>query len=624
MSWSPSLGAWIDGTGVRFRVWAPDAAAVRVVIESPPEGIQTLDPEPDGYHTAYIQDIGAGTRYRYLLDDRGPFPDPCSRYQPLGVHGPSEVVDPATFRWTDVRWQGLPLEEAVTYEMHVGTFTPEGTYASAAGALPRLVELGVTAVQIMPLADFAGDRNWGYDGVSMFAPARCYGAPADLRALVDRAHVLGLAVILDVVYNHFGPDGAYHSQFSKAYFNPEHNTLWGAAINLDGPGSEAVRAFFIESAEHWLHEYHVDGFRLDSTHALVDTGPRHFLEEYTSRVHGSTSRRHPPIVIAEDHRNQRMILDPPTQGGYGMDAVLADDFHHEVRRVVAGDDEGYYEDYHGTASDLVTSLERGWLFIGQFAPYWHEARGTDPEGIALPHFIHCIQNHDQVGNRPFGDRLTETCSLEAYRAASALLLFSAATPMLFMGQEWAASTPFQFFTDHHEELGRLVTEGRRSEFGAWDAFRSEALRDRIPDPQALATFERSRLDWGEREASPHRGVLALYQQLLQLRGSEPALRWTREATYHAIAPDEDTVVVCRQVGQEAMLLVCRLRGGPASIGIPPAFAPPPGHPWRLVLTTEGTDYTDDPLPIEVTDEAMPRCAFARPGAALFRAQAEAR
>jgi len=314
-----------------------------------------------------------------------------------------------------------------------------------------------------------------------------------------------------------------------------------------------------------------------------------------------------------------MLLDPPDAGGYGMDAVLADDFHHEVRRLVAGDDEGYYQDYRGSTADLVTSLERGWLYMGQFAPYWGEPRGSDPGGLPLPRFVHCLQNHDQVGNRPFGDRLTATASLDAYRAASALLLLSAATPMLFMGQEWAASSPFQFFTDHNEELGRAVTEGRRSEFRAWAAFQDESMRERIPDPQALATFERSRLDWDERSREPHRGALALYQRLLQLRGEVPALRWSSAARQRAAAPDDDTVVLHRERGQDAMLLICRLRGPAAAVQVPATFEPPPGRRWSLLLTTEDGAFTPDSRPIEVREGPVPHCIFTRPGAALFHA-----
>ncbi|MGE0228058.1 MAG: malto-oligosyltrehalose trehalohydrolase [Dehalococcoidia bacterium] len=613
MTWIQRLGAWPEGDGVRFRVWAPTATRVELRVEGEGAGAQVaLQPADDGYHSVHVAGLAPGTRYSYLLDGHGPYPDPCSRFQPDGVHGPSEVIDPA-FQWTDTAWQGLPLATLVTYELHVGTFTPQGTFAAAREALPAVADLGVTAVQLLPVADFAGNRGWGYDGVALFAPARCYGRPEDLRAFVDRAHALGMAVILDVVYNHFGPDGAYHAAFSEQYFNPNHQTLWGSAINLDGAGSEAVRAYFIESALHWLHEYHVDGFRLDSTHALIDAGPRHFLIDYANAVHSAVSTRHRPLVIAEDHRNLDTLLLPPERGGYDLDAVLADDLHHEVRRIVAGDNEGYYQDYRGAADDLATCLERGWLYVGQHAPYWGEPRGTDPGDLALPHFVHCLQNHDQVGNRPFGDRLTATARLHAVRTATAVLLLSAATPMLFMGQEWAASAPFQFFTDHNEELGRAVTEGRRSEFRAWAAFRDEATRDRIPDPQSPATFERSKLDWDQRERPPHAGVLAWHRRLLQLRRDEPALRWTEDATQRARPVDEDTIALERWSGGAAMLLVARLRGDAATLELPELS----NGRWTPVLTSEDAAFADDPTPIEV-DLSTGRCTFARPGAVLFR------
>ncbi|MEZ4552592.1 MAG: malto-oligosyltrehalose trehalohydrolase [Dehalococcoidia bacterium] len=611
MTWTRRLGAWPEGGGVQFRVWAPNATRVNVRIEGAGRQV-ALEPQDGGYHSIHVAGLPSGARYSYLLDGRGPFPDPCSRFQPEGVHGPSEVVDPA-FEWTDSAWHGLPLAALVTYEMHVGTFTPEGTFAAATAALPALADLGVTAVQLLPVADFAGGRGWGYDGVALFAPARCYGRPEDLRALIDRAHALGMAVILDVVYNHFGPDGAYQAAFSEQYFNPDHQTLWGAAINLDGAGSQAVRDYFIESALHWLHEYHVDGFRLDSTHALVDASPHHFLADYADAVHSAVPRPHRPLVIAEDHRNLDMLLLPPERGGYDLDAVLADDLHHEVRRIVAGDDEGYYQDYRGAAEDLATCLERGWLYMGQHAPYWGEPRGTDPGDLALPHFVHCLQNHDQVGNRPFGDRLTATADLAAVRAATAVLLISAATPMLFMGQEWAASAPFQFFTDHNEELGRAVTEGRRSEFRAWAAFRDEATRDRIPDPQSPATFERSKLDWDERHQMPHSSILEWHRRLLRLRRDEQALRWTEYATQRARPVDDDTIVLERRSGDSAMLLVARLRGDATTLQLPELS----DGRWTLALTSEDAAFVDDPRPIEV-DASTGRCTFERPGAALFR------
>jgi len=614
-TYEPSLGASIDGSGVRFRVWATNASSVAVRIEAPPEhaGDRPLDAEGDGFFGGGVDGIGAGARYRYVLDGEPAFPDPAARSQPDGVHGASAVVDPSTFEWHDEDWRGLAPDGVVRYELHVGTFTPQGTYVSTAAALDALVDLGVTAVQLMPLADFAGDRGWGYDGVAPMAPARCYGTPDELRALVDRAHALGLAVILDVVYNHLGPDGAYQGAFSRRYFNEAHHTPWGAAINLDGPGSTAVRDYFVEVALHWLHEYHLDGFRLDATNQLIDDGPVHFLDEWARRVRAGARPGVSPLLIAEDSRNFAPIIRDPEAGGYGFDEVLADDFHHEVRRLLAGDHEGYYEDYQGTTAEIARALTQGWLYTGQHSTFLGRPRGTDPSGIPLPRFGHCIQNHDQVGNRAFGERLHHEASIEAYRAASALLLTSAMTPMLFMGQEWGASAPFLFFSDHNEELGHLVTAGRRREFEAWTAFADPTVRETIPDPQALETFERSRLRWDERDLEPHASMLRFYRALIALRRSEPALRWTPEAHQHAIAADEDTVLLTRRTGANACAVVACLRGA-STVEIDLE-----GGPWEVALTSEDAPYATDPRPPEVhLQAARAHVRFARPGAVLLR------
>jgi maltooligosyltrehalose trehalohydrolase len=611
MTWRPSLGAWLEAGSTYFRVWAPDHNRVDVSIEG--GDTHTLQRETEGYYSGVLPDVWAGARYRYVLSASEAFPDPASRFQPDGVHGASEVVDPRSFAWTDEGWAGLKLETLVIYQLHVGTWTPQGTFASATELLPRLVELGVNAVQLLPIADFAGNRNWGYDGVSLFAPARCYGRPDDLRAFVDRAHALGLGVILDAVYNHFGPDGAYHGRFSTRYFAEHHHSPWGEGINLDSEGSPAVRHFFMESALHWLHEYHVDGIRLDATARFVDDSARHFLDEYTETVHDALPFGRRPIVIAEDHRNLATLLHAREAGGYGIDAVLADDFHHEVRRAVAGDHEGYYEDYSGSARQVAVTLRRGWLYTGQHSAYWGEARGSDPSGIGLPRFVHCIQNHDQVGNRAEGDRLPVTAGLASTRAATAVLLCSAATPLLFMGQEWAASSPFLFFTDHHEELGRLVTEGRRREFGAWSAYQDPALRERLPDPQSLATFEASRLRWDERQREPHASMLRLTTDLLHLRQTEPALRWNEGAQQGAFPLDEDTVAVSRECGGEALTLIAKLRGAASRVRVEPAGA------VRILLTTEDDGYAPDPTPIAIdVDDGIVQIAFERPGAVLLR------
>ncbi len=623
-AWAPSLGAWLAEGGVRFRVWAPETREVLVVIEG--GELHRLEPDGRGYHTGHVPGLGAGGRYRYRLDGEGPFPDPASRHQPEGVHGPSEVIDPA-YPWTDEGWGALDPDATVLYEMHIGAFTPEGTFAAAAERLEHLARLGVDAVQVMPVADFPGDHNWGYDGVALFAPSRANGRPEDLRAFVDRAHALGIGVVLDVVYNHFGPDGAYHSRFSPAYFTERHHTPWGAAINLDAPHSAEVRSFFIESALHWMHEYHVDGFRLDAVHTLIDESPTHFLAEYRERLDEQRpAGRPPPLLIAEEHRNLSMVVRPRSEGGYGFDVSYADDFHHEMHVLLAGNLEGgYLADYRGSTTDLVRILRDGWLYTGQFSAYHGISRGEPTTGVPLPRFLHALQNHDQVGNRAFGDRLFHETSAASYRAATALLLFEAATPALFMGDEWGASTPFLYFTDHHEELGRLVREGRRNEFRDWSLFRDPVLRKRIPDPQALATFERSRLSWDEPEREPYASTLRLHQALLALRHTEPALGWGEGARQRAAETDSFGVAVRRErPGAPPLLLVARLRGaGPTGEGALVLMEPPEGTSWQPVLTTEAPEFVLDPLPVEVdTVGGALWLHFRRPGATIFRAEPE--
>lgn len=620
-AFSPSLGAWPVGDGTRFRVWAPKARSIEVVVERP--GAEPLaaplEKVPDGHHSGFVTGVAAGDRYRYRIDGRDAFPDPASRYQPEGVHGPSEVVDPGRFGWSDAAWRGVAPEDLVVYELHVGTFSPEGTYDGVRDRLESLRDLGVTAIELMPLADFPGDRNWGYDGVTLFAPSRSYGTPDDLRRLVDEAHRLGLAVLLDVVYNHFGPAGNYTGQFSDRYTS-DREGVWGTCMNLDGEGSEHVAAFFIENALYWLHEYHIDGLRLDATHALPDVEPRHFLEVLSERAHAAFPDRWTPI-IAEDHRNLDTMLRPRQAGGWDLDGVWADDFHHQVRRLLAGDSEGYYSDFTGTTADLATTINQGWFFSGQRSEYLDELRGTDSEGIEPRKFVICLQNHDQVGNRAFGDRLHHSIDPAAYRAATALLLCAPQTPMLFMGQEWACSTPFRFFTDHDEELGRLVTEGRRKEFRHFTPFADPEIRESIPDPQAAATFEASRLDWSEPGREPHASVQRLHRELLRLRKTEPALRTNSRRDYQAAELDDSTLMLVREApGDERLLVVVRLRGG-GTVDLKglDAAEPPRGRKWRCVLTTEEPSFAPDAAAPDVDLRGhAPVVHFSRPAAIILK------
>jgi len=578
-----------------------------------------MAPSGDGWFEVTHPAAGPGTRYRFLVDGAGPFPDPASRFQPLGVHGPSEIVDPGAFAWSDAGWKGIPLERLVLYELHVGTFTPEGTFRSAAARLPALAELGITAVELMPLADFPGDRNWGYDGVAPFAPARCYGCPDDLRALVNEAHRLGLAVHLDVVYNHFGPDGAYQGTFSRQYHSATQRTPWGSAINFDGAGSGPVRDYVIANAVAWITEYHLDGLRLDATHAIHDESARHILTALAEAVHqAARDAGRVALVIAEEVRNLAHLVKPEAAGGAGLDAAWSDDFHHQLRRKLAGDADGYFGDYSGTTADLAITARQGWYYTGQHAGYFGGPRGTDPSGLAPARFVFFLQNHDQVGNRALGDRLHHAIPLAAFHAATTLLLVLPQTPLLFMGQEWAAGSPFLFFTDHHPELGRAVREGRRAEFARFAAFRDPAARARIPDPQAHDTFTASRLDWGEREREPHRSTLSLHRRLLELRRSEPALR---SGNCQVAELATDLLLLRREApGGEALLaLICLAGSAEADLQDHPMARLGAHQHWRVLFSSGEAAAPAGAQPIRVTVEG-PVLRFPEPGAVLLSAR----
>jgi maltooligosyltrehalose trehalohydrolase len=618
--WHPTLGAWCEGDSTRFRVWAPTKQRVDVVLETPGRvgAVCLLEKAADGSFSGSIGGVRAGDRYRYRLDGEGPYPDPASRFQPDGVHASSQVVDASRFEWSDAGWRGVRLDDLVVYELHVGAFSPAGNFAGVTDRLSYLRDLGVTAVELMPVADFPGERNWGYDGVALFAPTRCYGCPDDLRRLVDRAHQLGLGVLLDVVYNHLGPDGPYLSRFSPYYLSKRHQTPWGDALNLDGEHSAMVRAFLIENASHWVHEYHVDGLRLDATHALLDDSPRHLLAELSSRVRASVSGR-TLLLIAEDHRNLARMVRPEADGGWGFDAVWADDLHHQIRRRLAGDHEGYYRDYTGSASDLAATLQRGWFFCGQHSVHLNNPRGTDPSGLAPRRFVICLQNHDQVGNRAFGERLHHQIDAAAYRAATVLLLSAPETPLLFMGQEWAASTPFLFFTDHKRELGKLVTEGRRREFKDFSAFADPQARQRIPDPQSPETFLRSRLNWSERADKPHASILHLYRTLLALRQAEPLLRETSWKGFNAVPVKDSTIVLVRTANEaEALVVIVQIQGEGA-VDLQAAGIGRWNPSWEQILSTEDPQFSLEPMPpaIDLRGTA-PHIHFRRPGALILR------
>jgi maltooligosyltrehalose trehalohydrolase len=578
---SRSQGAdLVEGGGVRYRTWAPGKERMEVVIhgtDHPAAHTITLENCEDCYFSGIDERGQAGDLYKYRFENQQ-WPDPASRFNPNGVHGSSQIIDPWSYQWRDTGWSAPLLSELVIYELHVGTFTPGGTFLETIEKLDHLVRLGVNAIEIMPVADFPGMRNWGYDGVLLYAPARAYGTPNELRALVDAAHGRGLAVILDVVYNHLGPDGNYLGAYSREYFNPAHKTPWGDAFNFE---LKPVREFFAANPEYWRREFHVDGFRLDATHAVVDGSPKHLLTEITERVHSLGG-----FVTVEDERNDPMLLRSIGRGGLGLDACWADDFHHVVRVLLTGEREGYYRFYGGTVDELNETLRDGWLLHGAERSRNGAAEARECAELGPEKLIFCITNHDQIGNQAFGKRLNDLASPAAYRAASALLCLAPYTPLLFMGQEWAAMTPFQFFTDHEADLGRSVTEGRREEFSGFSLFRDPEVRERIPDPQSRETFLRSRLQWAELDEKEHRSMLQLYAELLRLRRSSPALQNRSRSNWQMLEPKHGIVRLLYggAPGEQCLIAVDLIGGHQDSFD---------ENHWQLLLSTNDPRFGGD-------------------------------
>lgn len=589
MTWTPTLGARLQQDSTQFNIWAPELDSLQLVLEKANGSSQEYEMTKldTGICSLLVEGVKAGDRYQYRVNGQGPFPDPVSYFQPEGVHGHSEIIDLTQFAWSDNDWQAPPLKSMSFYELHVGTFTEQGTYQGVIEKLPYLVDLGITAIELMPVGDFPGNHNWGYDGVAIYAPARCYGRPEELQQLVNEAHRHGLAVFLDVIYNHLGPDGNYTGVYSPYYVSSKRKTPWGDSLNFDDDHSEHVRNFFIENALHWLHQYHFDGLRLDATHAIHDDGEQHFLAELTERVEREGPNRE-VLLIAEDHRNLANMMKSRSESGWGLHGVWADDFHHQNRRLLHGDDDGYFRDFRGTTADLATTIHQGWFFTGQYSVHLDEPRGTDPMELLPSQFVVCLQNHDQVGNRAMGERLHQQIDLAAWRAASAVFLCCPETPLLFMGQEWAADSPFLFFTDHNEELGPLVTQGRREEFKHFKIFADPEVREQIPDPQATSTFTKSRLNWEELGRESHAGTHRLYQALLQLRHSEPALQSDDRSIFHVQALSENALLLERiGEGTERLTIVCHYRGR----GIVDLSESLPKCNWEVILTTEDDAFT---------------------------------
>lgn len=551
-----------DGS-VEWRLWAPKAGQVQLVLQRDERHDEhDMAAEPNGYFTFHAASVAEGDRYTYRLLERGQFPDPASRWQPDGVHAPSAVFFPDDYPWSDSGWTGVPREELVIYELHVGTFTLEGTFDAAVPRLEQLRELGVTAIEIMPVAQFPGGRNWGYDGVFLYAVQNSYGGPRGLQQLVDAAHGEGLAVFLDVVYNHFGPEGCYLSQFGP-YFTDRYHTPWGGAVNYDGPDSDPVRRFVVENARMWVRDFHVDGLRLDAVHAIHDFSARHILAELQDGVQELAREQGRTVhVIAETNQNNVRLIDPVERNGFGLDGLWSDDFHHCVRVLLTGNREGYYRDF-SRPEHLAKALEQVFVYDGQYSPFRRRRHGMLVGNRDRSRFVVCIHNHDQIGNRALGDRSAAYLPEPAQRLACGLLLISPCVPLLFMGEEYAERHPFPFFCSFGDEpLVEAVRRGRREEFAAlefqWD--------DEIPDPQAVTTFNSAKLAWQWPEGTFHARLRRLYADFLTARRTWPGLldrertkaRVVKSSLGNAGGEESPTILVIERGGAQGVLICANL------------------------------------------------------------------
>ncbi|MBF5041103.1 malto-oligosyltrehalose trehalohydrolase [Aggregicoccus sp. 17bor-14] len=580
----------------RFRVWAPRRERVEVCLAGAPGASAAvclpLQRASGGYFEGELP-VPTGALYTYRLDGGACFPDPASRFQPQGPHGPSQVVDPRRHAWGDAAWRGPELRGQVLYELHVGTFTREGTYAAAAHRLPQLAELGVTCLELMPLHTFPGRFNWGYDGVTLFAPCAVYGSPDDLRRFVDRAHALGLSVLLDVVYNHLGPDGNYLAQYSPGYFSTRYPGEWGDPTNFDAyPDAEGSREFFIQNACHWVSEYHFDGLRLDATQSLFDQSARHVVQELTARVREAAGPRR-VLVVSENEPQDVRCVQAPEQGGHGTDALWIDDFHHTARVAALGRREAYLVDYTGTAQELLSCALRNALYQGQHYRWQQKPRGTPLLHTPAPHAVFFLQNHDQLANTLRGERLCQLAGPARARALTLLLLLLPQTPLLFMGQEWAASTPFLYFVDHKEELQPLVERGRNAFVSQFPAAREALEHEGFRIPFGEEAFRRSQLDWSECEREPHRGMRELHRKLLRLRREDPVFAaQARERLAGAVLSRDALVLRYLGDGQQGDRLLLLNLGTELDLSPcpEPLLAPEAGKLWRPLLSSEETRF----------------------------------
>ena len=596
------IGAELLEGGAHFRVWAPACANVAVVIEAPDRREISLEREPrGGYFSAHVRGLGAGARYRLRLDgDRELCADPASRYQPEGPFGPSQVVDPAAFEWTDSSWPGITQpERQVLYELHVGTFTREGTWAAAAEQLPFLAELGVTTIEMMPVNDFAGSRGWGYDGVNLFAPTRLYGTPDDLRRFVDRAHALGVAAIIDVVYNHLGPAGNSLFRFGP-YKHERAANDWGDALDFASPG---VREFFIANAGYWIDEFHFDGLRLDATQAIQDSTHPHVLAEIVRRARAAARTRH-IFIAAENEPQDANLVAPLEQGGCGIDALWNDDFEHAARVALTGATDGYFHDYRGTPQEIVSAVKHGFLYQGQVYAWQRNVRGTSTRGLPPARFVHYLENHDQIANTGLGDRLIALAQPAAYRALLAVLLLGPELPLLFQGQETGTAKPWRFFVDHDPELDRLVREGRAGFLSQFARLGTREAQAVLPDPGAARTFEECVLDHADRDGP----IARLHRDLIRLRREHPAFTDQRPCARDGAVLGEHAF--CLRWWHEAgdRLLLVNLGASFRESVLPePLLAPPARSGWRIAWSSEDPRYGGHgtPEPFTVARLAIP-------------------
>jgi maltooligosyltrehalose trehalohydrolase len=587
--------------GAHFRVWAPKRQRVEVVLYREKEMVTPLQAEGSGYFSGQVAQTRAGDVYRFRLDGSGEFPDPASRFQPQGPHGPSQLVDPAGYEWKNKNWRGVKLPGQVMYELHIGTFTPEGTFASAIERLPQLTEVGVTVLEVMPLADFPGRFGWGYDGVNMFAPTRLYGEPDDFRRFVDAAHGLGMGVILDVVYNHVGPDGNYLGEFSSDYVSKRYSNEWGDALNFDGENCDPVREFFATNAAYWIEEYQLDGLRLDATQQIFDQSPQHVLtliNEYARAAAGDRDI----ILVAENERQEARLVRPLERAGYGLDAMWNDDFHHTARVALTGFDEAYFTDYHGTPQEFISAAKWGFLYQGQRYKWQKARRGHPSLDLRPEQLVTFLENHDQVSNSGHGLRPAALTSAAKFRAMTALWLLSPGTPMLFMGQEFGASTPFLYFADHNSELAPLVAKGRAQFLSQFPSIALPEVQAMLADPADPETFERCKLDWTEYQFNA--SIVQLHRDLLRLRRKDPAFSAQQKHRLDGAVLSDGALVLRYFVeGDEDRLLVVNLgrclHFDPAP---EPLLAPPEGCFWQIHWSSESVKYGGGGMPALDSDE----------------------